>query len=122
MVASSCRRSLVLLLVLPIVPPARVYPQEQPPRPPAFSSPEVRDDRTIMARIFVPQAKSVRLSSSDLPNMPPFGPGTEMKRSENGVWEVTVGPVAAGTYRYNFQVDGLAVIDPRNPATSESNM
>ena len=32
-----------------------------------------------------------------------------------------MGPVPAGTYRYNFQVDGLAVIDPRNPATSESN-
>ena len=26
-----------------------------------------------------------------------------------------------GAYRYNFNVDGLSVIDPRNPATSESN-
>ena len=44
-----------------------------------------------------------------------------MKKGDNGVWETTVGPVPAGAYRYNFQVDGLAVIDPRNPATSESN-
>ena len=29
--------------------------------------------------------------------------------------------VKPGYYRYNFNVDGLAVIDPRNPATSESN-
>jgi enterochelin esterase-like enzyme len=28
--------------------------------------------------------------------------------------------VAPGYYRYNFNVDGLSVIDPRNPATSES--
>ncbi|RPJ67795.1 MAG: esterase family protein, partial [Acidobacteria bacterium] len=33
----------------------------------------------------------------------------------------TVGPVEAGAYRYTFSVDGVAAIDPRNPATSESN-
>ena len=59
------------------------------------------------------------LSSSDLPGI---GRGVEMKKAENGVWEATTGPVASGAYRYNFNVDGLAVIDPRNPATSESNM
>jgi enterochelin esterase family protein len=37
------------------------------------------------------------------------------------VWELTVGPVEPGSYRYNINVDGVAVIDPRNPATSESN-
>ena len=35
--------------------------------------------------------------------------------------QTTVGPVPPGAYRYNFSVDGLTVIDPRNPATSESN-
>jgi enterochelin esterase family protein len=44
-----------------------------------------------------------------------------MKKAENGVWETTVGPVPPGSYRYNFNVDGVSVIDPRNPATSESN-
>lgn len=114
------RRSFTLSLLLLL--PAAAYSQEGPrDRPPEFASPEVRDDRTIVARIFAPEAKSVRLSSSDLPSGAPFGSGIEMKRSDNGVWEVTVGPVPAGTYRYNFQVDGLAVIDPRNPATSEAN-
>ncbi len=37
-----------------------------------------------------------------------------------GVWEVTV-PLAPGAWRYNFNVDGVSVIDPRNPSTSESN-
>jgi enterochelin esterase family protein len=37
------------------------------------------------------------------------------------VWEVTLGPIDPGAYRYNFNVDGVATIDPRNPSISESN-
>ncbi len=37
------------------------------------------------------------------------------------MWEITLGPLGAGAYRYNFNVDGVATIDPRNPAISESN-
>ena len=44
-----------------------------------------------------------------------------MKKNTNGVWEVTLGPVAPGAYRYNFNVDGVAVVDPRSPVISESN-
>jgi enterochelin esterase-like enzyme len=118
---ASCRWSVALPLLL-LLSPAHVQAQPGPgTRPPDVASPEVRADRTIVTRVFAPQAKSVRLASSDLPNIPPFGQGIEMKRSDNGVWEVTVGPVPAGSYRYHFQVDGLAVIDPRNPATSEAN-
>ena len=64
-------------------------------------------------------AQKVLLSSSDLPGI---GRGIEMKKGDNSVWEATTGPVPSGAYRYNFSVDGLAVIDPRNPATSEANM
>jgi enterochelin esterase family protein len=89
-------------------------------RPPEFVSPEVSSDsgREVTFRIYAPKAQGVRLGSSDLPGM---GSAAEMKKGENGVWEATVGPVPAGAYRYHFLVDGLAVIDPRNPATSESN-
>ncbi len=117
---SAYRRSLVLSLL--IVLPAGARAQEgRPPRPPEFVSPEVRGDRTVVARLHAPEAKSVRLSSSDLPNSNPFGPGIELNKSDKGVWEATIGPVLAGTYRYRFQVDGLAVVDLRNPATSETN-
>jgi enterochelin esterase family protein len=44
-----------------------------------------------------------------------------MVKRENGVWEVTLGPLNPGAYRYTFGVNGIAVIDPRNPVTSESN-
>ena len=87
-------------------------------RPPAFASNEVSAERKITFRIHAPKAEAVRLGSSDLPGI---GPGAEMKKAENGVWETTVGPVPAGAYRYNFNVDSVSVIDPRNPVTSESN-
>ena len=88
------------------------------PPPPRFVSPEVTAEKKIAFRIHAPKAQEVRLSSSDLPDL---GRGVEMTKGENGVWEATVGPVPPGAYRYNFSVDGLSVIDPRNPITSESN-
>ena len=53
--------------------------------------------------------------------MPEIGQGVDMVKGDEGVWEAKVGPVDAGAYRYNFNVDGVTVIDPRNAATSESN-
>jgi enterochelin esterase family protein len=44
-----------------------------------------------------------------------------MTNGDEGVWSVTVGPLDAGAYRYNFNVGNVPVIDPRNPSTSESN-
>src|SRR4051794_37359172 len=87
-------------------------------RPPEFASTEVSPERKVTFRLHAPRAEGVRLASSDLPGI---GPAAEMKKGDNGVWETTVGPAPAGAYRYTFQVDGLTVNDPRNPATSESN-
>src|SRR5262245_23302608 len=98
----------------------------QPARPPEFVSPEVSAERKVTFRIHAPNAKDVKLSSSDIPRtgtseIPGMPPGAAMKKGDNGVWETTLGPIAPGAYRYNFSVDGLGVIDPRNPATSEAN-
>ncbi len=86
---------------------------------PQYKSLEVGPDRRVTFRIHAPRAQAVRLASTDIPGN--SGPGAEMTRGTNDVWEVTLGPIEPGAYRYNFNVDGLAVIDPRNPATSESN-
>jgi len=93
----------------------------QPPRPrgPRVISPEVAADRHITFRILAPKSEEVLLSGSDIPGV---GQGAAMTKDPNGVWEVTLGPVESGAYRYNFNVDGVSVIDPRNPSTSESNM
>jgi enterochelin esterase family protein len=81
-------------------------------------SPDVSQDRRVTFRVLAPKAEAVRLSGGDIPGN---NQGTAMAKGTNGVWEVTLGPLSPGYYRYNFDVDGVAVIDPRNPATSESN-
>ena len=83
-------------------------------------SPEVAADRRVTFRILAPKAEAVRLNAGDIPGPGPGGGGA-LAKDTNGVWEVTLGPIAPGAYRYHFNVDGVPVIDPRNPATSESN-
>jgi enterochelin esterase family protein len=93
---------------------------QAPPQGPQVVSPEVTADRRIVLRVLAPQAQAVRLNASDIPGVP-FGPGATLAKGANGVWEIAVGPVPAGAYRYTFMIDGVATIDPRNPSTSESN-
>ena len=88
------------------------------PQGPQVVSPEVSADRRITFRILAAKAETVRMSGGDIPGN---GQGSEMTKGTNGVWEVTLGPIEPGTYRYNFSVDGVSVIDPRSPAISESN-
>ncbi len=88
------------------------------PQGPVVVSPEVQPDRKITFRILAPQAQNVRLTGSDIPGN---GPGAPMTKGENGIWEVTLGPVDPGTYRYTFNVDGVPVVDPRSPSISQSN-
>jgi len=94
---------------------------QQPNMPPPVSSPEVSGDRKITFRLRAPEAKSVQLGGSgDIPGTG-FGQSSPLSKGTNGVWEVTVGPLPPGSYRYSFTVDGVPVVDPRNPKTSESN-
>ncbi len=88
------------------------------PQPPAVVSPEVSADRHVTFRILAPKTEAVQLAAGDIPGN---GQGAEMTRGTNGVWEITLDPIDPGAYRYNFNVDGVAVIDPRSPAASESN-
>jgi enterochelin esterase family protein len=103
-------------------------PAERPrfpgPQGPRVTSPEVAADGRVTFRIVAPKAQSVRLLGdvpSDGPAVPMQPPtGRALTQGAEGVWEVTV-PLAPGAWRYNFNVDGVSVIDPRNPSTSESN-
>ena len=81
-------------------------------------SPELSADRRLTFRIYAPNAQAIRLAAGDIPGV---GQTTQLTKGENGIWQVTIGPVDPGAYRYNFNVDGVATIDPRNHLTSESN-
>jgi len=88
------------------------------PQAPVFVSPDIQADGRVTFRLYAPKAQEVRLTGSDIPGN---SPGAALAKGENDVWEATLGPIQPGAYRYNFNVDGLAVIDPRNPSISESN-
>jgi enterochelin esterase family protein len=88
--------------------------------PPAYNSCEVAPDRTVTFRLRAPEAASVKVSGD-------FVQGTQdLTKAEDGVWSVTVGPLAPAIYNYTFRVNGVGVLDPVNPAiklgerTSES--
>jgi enterochelin esterase family protein len=88
------------------------------PQGPVVVSPEVQANRHVTFRILAPKAEAVKLAGSDIPGNQQ---AAALTKGENGVWEVTLGPIDPGAYRYNFNVDGVATIDPRNPSISESN-
>jgi len=97
----------------------------QPPAPsgPTVVSPEVGADRRVTFRILAPTAQTVELRSpGDIPGVGGRGVAPpQLNKDADGVWSRTVGPVPAGAYRYQFTVNGVPVVDARNPATSQTN-
>jgi enterochelin esterase-like enzyme len=98
---------------------AQKFPAWKPTPNDTLVSYKILADNRIQFRIYAPQATRVLLAGTDIPGI---GQGMEMTKRADGVWEVLVGPLEAGAYRYNFNVDGISVIDPRNPLTSQSNV
>jgi enterochelin esterase family protein len=88
------------------------------PQQPQFQSVVIQPDRKVTFKMYAPQAQAVRLAGTDIPGN---GRGAPMTKADNGVWEATLGPIEPGAFRYNFNVDGVSVIDPRNSSISESN-
>ncbi len=74
-------------------------------------SPEVHADGRVTLRYFAPNAQEVCVSSNVEAISQP------MEQNEQGVWEVTVGPLAADTYAYKFLVGDAVVLDPVNRHT-----
>jgi enterochelin esterase-like enzyme len=93
-------------------------PRFGPPPGPRVTSPEVAADGRVTFRVLAPKAEAVLLRGTDIPDN---AQGAPLQKGENGVWEVVLGPLPPGAYRYHFDVDGVPVVDPRNPTTSESN-
>src|SRR5688572_1587501 len=81
-------------------------------RPPAVRSPEVHPDRRVTFRIYAPKATEVTVSGE----FEVGAPAHKMVKNADGVWSVTIGPVEPENYEYDFMVDGVQMLDPRNPA------
>ena len=78
---------------------------------PPVVSPEVGADRRVTLRYRAPNAKSV-VAAGELDGKP-----HPLTRDENGIWSVTIGPLAPDIYTYSFNVDGVTSLDPLNANT-----
>ena len=77
-------------------------------RGPLVVSPEVAADRRVTFRLQAPAAKSVTVSGD-------FGSDADMRKGDDGIWSVSVGPLDPEMYVYYFTVDGVRLTDPSNP-------
>jgi enterochelin esterase family protein len=103
----------ILAVLLPGVPgPSGAWGQAT--KRPVVVSPEVLDDGRVTVRLFAPKAEKVRVNSGE---MEPVLKATsaDMSKGEDGVWSLTVGPLAPGIYDYSFDVDGVVLTDPSSP-------
>jgi len=81
----------------------------------ALISPEVHADRRVTFRVNAAQAGEVLLANG--PVM--LGFASERKalpfaKGADGVWTLTIGPVAPNLYVYKVVIDGATVPDPNN--------
>lgn len=79
------------------------------PAEPPFS-PVVNDDNSITFRVKAPDAQKVILHFDewDILSKP-------MVKDGQGVWSITIEPVAPRLYQYLFEIDGIRTIDFANP-------
>ena len=80
----------------------------QQPGPQAVRSPEVAADRRVTFRIAAPKAAEVQLTCEC------FSGSKAMAKDDKGVWSVTLGPFEPDIYEYEFTIDGVTILDPRN--------
>jgi enterochelin esterase-like enzyme len=106
-------------------PPANCLPKNWFDPPPPYQSVEVLADGRVTFRLCAPLAKQAKVLAGDIPAFPGgledgVAIGLPMTRDATGLWTLTT-PMAvpADTYRFNFQVDGAPVPDPRGATWSQ---
>ena len=83
----------------------------QPPPPDTLVSPEIHPDRTVTFRVRAPKAAEVTMFGAWMP----AGTQQPLAKGADGIWTVTLGPIAPNGYLYTFTIDGVTVADPVNP-------
>jgi enterochelin esterase-like enzyme len=78
----------------------------------ALMSPEVHADKTVTLRFRAPGATQVQVVGEITQGKGPLA----MTRDVEGIWTTTLGPLPPEIWSYNFQVQGVDVTDPSNPA------
>lgn len=88
-----------------------------------LNSPDVHDDHTVTFRLKAPQATEVKLAGVAI--LTALGKGNEQVpfiKGEDGIWDLTVGPLNPDMYAYHLVVDGVQVADPNNTCAAFTAM
>lgn len=75
----------------------------------AILSPEVHADQRVTFRLAAPKSAEVKLWGEWIPK---YNTTEPMRKGADGVWTVTVGPLAPNLYEYIFVVDDVEVRGP----------
>lgn len=103
-------RIALVLLMLGLLSQYNQAQEINPQQGPQFESPEIGDDGMVTFKVHSPAAQSVVMNGSWMG----YTETIELKKGAEDVWSVTVGPLAPYMYHYNFFVDGVSAIDPKN--------
>jgi enterochelin esterase-like enzyme len=77
--------------------------------PAALPSHEVHSDRSVTLRLYAPGATTVSVGVDYDRPLP-------MEKGRDGVWIYTTPPLVPALHMYGFIRDGVAILDPQNPA------
>ena len=94
-------------------------PEGQVVRPQRPRSPEIAADGKVTFRLSAPKATEVLLHNTSGGWLVwPEGDNLTMKKDDQGLWSITIGPLKPEFYTYTFVVDGVQALDPSNSLSS----
>jgi len=86
------------------------FPGYKPTPGDTLKSIRISADKKVTFSIYAPKASEVTVSGDFQQT---YG-AVKLQKDQVGIWSVTVGPVTPDLYTYDFSVDGLKVVDPKN--------
>ncbi len=98
---------------------AGIQTSESREREKRIVSPEVHKDGRVSFRISAPKADSVKVNCWEIQSLVDES-SMKMTKDDQGLWQVTLGPLPAGIYDYTFNIDGVNNTDPANPSVFEN--
>lgn len=88
-----------------------------------LNSPEVHADRTVTFRVKAPDAQKVELNGAVLAAVGRnWGETLPFTKGTDGIWTLTMGPLAPDIYAYLVRIDGVQVADPSNTIAAFTGM
>jgi enterochelin esterase family protein len=86
------------------------FPGRNPGPGDTLQSIRISESKMVTFSIYAPDASQVSISGDFLQSWSPL----DLSRDSSGIWSVQTGPLHPDLYTYDFRVDGLKVLDPKN--------